>query len=299
MSKSKGKKKHSSPKAKPAPAARPQPKPVSNPALKQAMAEMKANDTPQTRNVVLNEIMRAVFLAPAKVDLGGQQPPKPDANGKIQLPPNTKFQFTLIGTQDGKQYFMAFTDPEELKKWNKESQPTVMLRFDDYARLLEQNPKASGLVLNPYGENLRFDSKTVASLKQQKDKLAQMPPQSAHRIDPGAKVVLLDPSVMPDEMLDPLCEVFRQHEEVNAAYLQIMVVNDTDKSYLLVLDAPVSQPLFQQAAMAAQPFLRERKTMNLDITTAASPTGAQALQGAEPFYTKEQGRIYDEDDEED
>lgn len=297
MSKSKGK-----PRKTPRPApqgARSQPPaPVSNPALKKAMGEMKANDIPQTRNAVINEIMRAKFLAPAKIELGGQAP-KPDANGKIQLPPNTKFQFTLIGTQDGKQYFMAFTDPDELKKWNMEPQPTVLLRFDDYARLLEQNPKAAGLVLNPYGENLRFDAKTVASLKQQKDAFAKMPPQGAHRIDPGAKVVLLDPSVMPDALLDPLCEVFKKQETVNAAYIQIMVINDTEKSYLLVLDAPQSQPLFQQAALAAQPFLREHKGMNLDITTVASPMGIQVQQGAEPFYTKELGRIREEEDEED
>lgn len=294
---SKSKKQNSAPKpaAKPAVAAK-RPAPLQNPAFKKAVAAMKANDTPQNRNVVINEMMRATFLAPVKMDLNGQTP-KPDAQGKIQVPPNTKVSFTLIGTQDGKQFFMAFTDIEELKKWNKTPQTTVMLHFDDYARLLAQNPKAAGFVINPFGENLRFDPATVASLKQQKDNFAKMPPQGAHRIDPGAKVVLLDPSVMPDEMLNPMCEVFKQHEEVRAAFLQIMLVNDKDKSYLLVLDAPQNAPLLQQAAIAARPFLEKNKRMNLDITVSTSPLGQQVVNDIDPFYTKEQGRIYDKYDE--
>ncbi|MDD4850253.1 MAG: enhanced serine sensitivity protein SseB C-terminal domain-containing protein [Gemmiger sp.] len=279
--------------------------PVKNPALKNAMADMRKNNTPETRNIVINQMMNAVFLAPAIVDFG-KNAPKPDAQGKVKIEPNSKISFTLINTQDGKKFFMAFTDWEELRKWNKNpGQQTLMLRFDDYAALLEKNTNAAGFVINPYTENLRFDPATVASLKNQKADFikakmaaarAQAHAKAAHKIDPGSKVVLVEPTVYPDGMLDPICEYLQTRPDVQAAYIQVMIVNDTDKSYLMVLDCPQDDALFAAVAKAAHPYMAANKTMNMDITIAASPLGQQALKGTDPFYTKALGRIRDEDE---
>ena len=86
---------------------------------------------------------------------------------------------------------------------------------------------------------------------------------------------------------------------VGSAYLQIMIINDEAKSYLLVLDGPKDDKLFAAVAKAARPYLMGReKKIDLNITTSISPLGQQGMRGSEPFYRKGIGRIMDEDDDE-
>ena len=115
----------------------------------------------------------------------------------------------------------------------------------------------------------------------------------------GDKVTIVEPSVLPDELADPICEVLAQAPGVGSAYLQIMIINDEAKSYLLVLDGPKDDKLFAAVAKAARPYLMGReKKIDLNITTSISPLGQQGMRGSEPFYRKGIGRIMDEDDDE-
>ena len=277
-------------------------KPVANPALKAAAEKVRAENTPEALNLAINELVKSILITPAQIQLDGKAP-KPDAQGRIQIPKDSKVNFKILNTPDGKHYFMAFTDWEELHKWNKEpGQQTMMLRFDDFAGLLASNPSAAGFVLNPYGANLRFESGMVASIKKKKDELTKarryQMAHRAHRIKPGDKVTIVEPSVYPDALLDPICEVLSQNKTVGAAYLQLMIINETDKSYLLVLDAPQDEKLFAAVAQAARGYLStDPKKMDLNITISAAPLGQQGMRGSEPFYTKSQGRIRDEEDD--
>ena len=123
---------------------------------------------------------------------------------------------------------------------------------------------------------------------------------SAVNIKPGDKVTIVEPSVYPDELVNPLCAELEKYPMVGAAYLQIMVINGATKSYLLVLDAPKDDALFKAAGDAARPFLvSNEKKMNLNITISTSPLGQQGMRGSEPFYIKGQGRVDNLDDDED
>ena len=123
---------------------------------------------------------------------------------------------------------------------------------------------------------------------------------SAVNIKPGDKVTIVEPSVYPDELVNPLCAELEKYPMVGAAYLQIMVINGATKSYLLVLDAPKDDALFKAAGDAARPFLvSNEKKMNLNITISTSPLGQQGMRGSEPFYIKGQGRVDNLGDDED
>ena len=64
------------------------------------------------------------------------------------------------------------------------------------------------------------------------------------------------------------------------------------------MDAPRDDELFKAVALAARPYLvGSEKKMNMNITTSASPLGQQGMRGSDAFYMKGQGRIYDEDEE--
>lgn len=283
----------------------PNPK-IANPELKKAAAALRAENNPQNFNAAINQMMRGAFLAPAQIELGSA-PPKPDASGRISLPKDTKITFALLKGGDGQSFFTAFTDEEELKKWKGNPASQVMvLRFDDYARMLRGNDQVAGFVLNPFGENLRFTKEMVDSLLRQRNEMVARAKQAAAdnaalqsaQIKPGDKVTIVEPSQYPDALVDPLCKAMEQYPAVAAAYLQIMVINGTDKSYLLILDAPKDDELFKAVALAARPYLvGSEKKMNMNITTSASPLGQQGMRGSDAFYMKGQGRIYDEDEE--
>lgn len=85
-------------------------------------------------------MLRATFLVPVQVGIAGK-PPKPGRDGRMPLP-QTKISFALLSTTDKRQYFMAFTDWDELHKWRKDpAQQTMMMRFDDYATLLAKTSR--------------------------------------------------------------------------------------------------------------------------------------------------------------
>lgn len=281
--------KNTTPAQNAAPAA-PKPPKIDNAALKKAAAALREENNPQNFNAVINLMMRGVFLAPAKIEIG-ENAPKPDENGRIQLPKDTKVTFALLKSGDAKSFFTAFTDAEELDKWqNKPAGQVMLLRFDDYARMLNGNDHVAGFVLNPFTDNLRFNSDMVASLLKQRNA----------QIKPGDKVTIVEPSVYPDELVNPLCAELEKYPMVGAAYLQIMVINGATKSYLLVLDAPKDDALFKAAGDAARPFLvSNEKKMNLNITISTSPLGQQGMRGSEPFYIKGQGRVDNLGDDED
>ena len=115
----------------------------------------------------------------------------------------------------------------------------------------------------------------------------------------GDKVTLVEPSILPDAMIDPVCAVLADAPGVGSAYLSVMIVNGDARSYLLVLDGPKDEKLFASVAQAASPYLLSReKKMDLNITTSISPLGQQGMQGSEPFYRKGIGRVIEEDDDE-
>lgn len=278
--------------------------PIGNPALNAAAKKLRQENNPQNLNIVINELTRAIFLAPAKVEVPGEMP-KPDANGRVQMPKDTRITFSLVKAADGRSFFPAFTNEEEMLKWKQNGPMQVMaLRFDDYARMLQQNEKVAGFVVDPFGDNLRFESKMVASIKQQRDAaiLRAKAGLRQTQIKPGDKITIVEPTVYPDALLNPLCELFAQQQGVAVAYLQIMLVNETDHYYLLVLDAPKDDKLFAAIAQAARPFMSSpenvAKKMNLNITTSETPLGQQGMRDSEPFYVRGKGRVdLDEEDE--
>lgn len=280
-----------------------QPKaPVFNPELKKSIAALKEENSPQKLNAVINELVKSPLLAPAMFDMQGKPAPKPGPDGRIQLPKNTKVSLVMINSPEGKHYYLAFSDWEAAQEWQKQAgkgRPIMALRFDDFANMLQKNPDAAGLVLNPGANSLRLEAPLIASVKKQKDAIAKvLQERAAAQIRPGDKVTIVEPTVLPDELLDPVCEVLARAPGVGSAYLQIMIVNDTNKSYLLVLDGPKDEKLFAAVAQAARPYIASReKKIGLNITTSVTPLGQQGMRGSEPFYRKGEGRIREEDDE--
>ena len=278
--------------------------PACNPELKKSIAVLRGENSPKNLNAVINELVKSPLLTPALFDLQGAPAPKPGPDGRVQLPKNAKISMVMLNTKDGKHYYLAFSDWDAVHEWQKtaaaQGRQIMMLRFDDFANMLQKNKEVSGIILNPGENSLRLEAPLIESVKKQKDTMAQMlKAQEEAKIHPGDKVTIVEPTILPDGLVDPICNVLAQAPGVGSAYLQIMIVNETRKCYLLVLDGPKDEKLFAAAAQAARPYLagREQK-MDLTITTSISPLGQQGMRGSEPFYRKGIGRVVEEDDDE-
>ena len=153
-------------------------KPVSNPMMVGSIELLKAEDTPEHRQMFLDELQKAKFLCPVVID----PVPVPDENGRVTIARDAKVQFPMLSTEDGRKFFMAFTDWTELKRWrDEENQQTFAMNFDDYAGMLLRKDAqgnispALGFVINPFGGNIVVTREMVASMIAAKLKAAGRP----------------------------------------------------------------------------------------------------------------------------
>ena len=143
-------------------------KPVSNPMLVGCIELLKADDTPEHRNMFVAELQRASLLAPALTNPA----PEEDEEGNLKLIPGSKIQFPMLLTPDGKQYFMGFTDEVEYQLWVEKNHPcpTFAMSFDDYIGMMTRKDaegnliQAEGIVINPYGANLVIPKDMLAQV---------------------------------------------------------------------------------------------------------------------------------------
>lgn len=143
-------------------------KPVSNPMLAGAIELMVTEPTPEHKRTFLEEILKSELLCPAFIN----PPPEIDESGIPRLGDNTKVQIPTLYTPEGVQYFLAFTDKEELYKWKSEEECpyTYACSFDDFVMLLRHREPdgtpgpAQGVVINPCGCNYVLDKDKVANI---------------------------------------------------------------------------------------------------------------------------------------
>lgn len=156
-------------------------KPVSNPMLLGCIELMRDEDSPEHREMFVEEFSKAKFLAPAIVNPA----PVADEEGNLTLDPNCKVHFPMLSTKDGKRLFVAFTDKKEFDSWQEQngSLPMFTLTMDDYARMiLTKNPmgeasQAIGLVINPTSTNVVVSREMLGGIMSRK--MAQNPAMMA------------------------------------------------------------------------------------------------------------------------
>lgn len=141
-------------------------KPSLNPNMAVAIEKMRQDNTPDNRNLMINEMMRTGFLAPATMD----PMPEVDENGQAKMTKDTKISFMNLKGQDGKSFLAAFTERAEIERWKKDdSMQTIMLTFDEMAHIvLTSKGELSGFAINPFHENIVLNSELIANLAQQK-----------------------------------------------------------------------------------------------------------------------------------
>ena len=245
----------------------------SNVVLAEALELLHKENTPQNQNMVLDEIvMRAQLLTP--VVLPEQK----------QDTPTDSIQFQLIFTQDGRPFFPAFTDWDQLRKLcGPKDQKTVVLTFDNFAAMLAGNPKVGGFVVNPLGEApFTLERDFVAHLAKKKQQLAGY---SRQTISKDTKVIFTDPKDYPQALVDAVRLAVAPLEEVNTLYLRLMArAGQGQPSYLIIVDHSGDQDkVFRTIADAARPHLGDKY---VDMVPYATEFGKAAAKDTKPFFSR-------------
>ncbi len=256
-------------------------KPITNPALVQAMDAMKQERNQKTEVTFVNHLKAARFLVPANIKT--VQNAQANSDGTVELKEQPQISFVLFNDSEKKKFFPLFTDIAELRKWKESNQHQLAaLSYRDLCEFLKRNPEneIAGAVVNPYGQNI------------------MIPLASLHRIlnteaiAPGTQIQIGTLKEDPIELLDVLKEYLATKPEVNKAYLRVMKREDKpNPNFLLLIDTSVSEEtqvreLFNGISQAAKPHLRG---VELAIAPTTNRFGEAALRDAVPFYESNSG----------
>ena len=240
---------------------------ISNPDLLNAIRLVKADRSKEP--LFFETLHQAKLLCPVQVDTRNL-PKNPD--GSTVLNNDTPISLVSISDSSSAHYLMAFTDRDELSKWNQGScQQTIVYTFDDYKAVLASGETPyRGVVLNPFGVNIVLGKEIFTG--------GNDPFQTAKS---NESVMIGQPKDYPIRMVEKLKQYFRNNKSVETAYL-LWMVRGQEAGYLLVLGTKVTpQQLFPKVGELCKPYLNDKP---LDMILLNSAFGQNAVENQQPFY---------------
>ena len=131
--------------------------------LRKLMEKVQKNQTEETVQELATALMATPLVFPAQRP---KDAPAPKPGEDVHL------QFGKARSQDGKSYFLAFTDHARLAKWRQFS--SVELAFKDYSQLI-LNSQDQGLIVDPYvGANMCLTKEMLQATQQQYEMMNSM-----------------------------------------------------------------------------------------------------------------------------
>lgn len=252
---------------------------IKNPELVDAIEKMQAENTAENINHMIDEVVKAKFILPAKVT------PKTEAkttNGQTVMQQSTQVQFRLLENGNKEKFFGVFTDTDEMFKWkDTDKSQKVVTDFDSVAQMvMDPHADVKGFVINAFGHSVTFPKQMVHSIKQQRDYMKL----KNQTIEPGAPISLGDPADYPIDLMAALINHFSTEPTVNAAYLRL-IEQKGQKSYFIVVDFYGDmETTFEAINQVAKPYLDDE--IQLSMMPYSMEFAKNAVKGVEPFYKK-------------
>lgn len=218
--------------------------------------------------LLFTEIFKAEYIVPAdtrnkKID--GVQ------SGKIKLGKSSEVSFPVLQNSEGKSYYPFFTDWNELRKYDVNSNYSVLAAsFKDLQRFAG---KADGIVINPYGANIILTSEMLDDIK----KISLKSEKSKSEIMVG------EPKEYPVKMIKAMSDYFSDFKEINSAYLKLMF-KDGNKSYLVAISYNGKDSLTEIYNKIAEIALPHAEGIPIDFISTGSEFAKKVFKTSQPFY---------------
>ncbi|QIK70358.1 enhanced serine sensitivity protein SseB [Erysipelothrix sp. HDW6C] len=248
--------------------------PVTNPNLKENLKAYRESNSESLLDSIFEAIiMEAHLLAVVSFD----NAPK-IAEGK--LTEGAVMRVNHLTNAEGQSYLPLFTDWEEVARWQSlpNKPETLIVRFDDFAAMVQKNETITGVVINPFSTNFVLSRQSLDNFKRQKE--IRLTGTSQEVIEKETEIMLGEPSDYPQAMVAAIANALKHHLGVKKAWLQLMRRNG-ESSYLIVVDSE-DRSVVPVIGESAKPFL---KGMFVDIMLyEANSSIGQRMDSLEPFY---------------
>lgn len=254
---------------------------IKNPELLEAIEKMQADGSKENVDAMINEIIKAKLILPAKITPTTQAKTE---NGRTVMQQANQVQFRLLKNGNGEMFFGVFSDVEEMYKWEDTKKASkVVTDFDSLASMvMDGKSNVGGFVVNAFGKSVTFPKHMVMTIKQQRDYLRM----KNNTIESGTKIQLGEPDEYPIDLMAALINHFSTEETVNAAYLRMIKKEDGQKSYFIVVDFYGDmQETFDFINKVAKPYLDDE--IELTMMPYSMEFARNAVNGIEPFYKKQ------------
>lgn len=242
--------------------------PVTNPDLVKSMNEFLKEKSAEKELILIKEITKANFLIP--MIFKGQI-----ENGVLKK--DSIMSFKLITNSLDESFYLAFTDWEELGKWSKEREQTLISTYDDLKHIVLKNDGIKGFVINPFNQNFVITPEVMKYFSQRNSEIV---------IKKDTKIMLGQPADYPHEIINALTDFFKKNKEINSAYMFLAHKEGDQKPNLLfIIDFTGDKAvLFPRIAAVAQEFLG--KDEYIDLIPLNSNFGKKATKNSTPFYKR-------------
>jgi hypothetical protein len=260
-----------------------------NSPLPAAMLAVAHGDSPETRHVLYESMLKTWFLVPTREAV-------PDAPGFHDIQEGTAASFSLEHDPAGLLVAVAFTDEEALRNWNK-TIPWVALQGTGFFQAVASTG-AEEIVINPYelddpaskmirpgGRVTRWEFEELAQgnipqIQADDDAETQTAPQS---------VLVTMPAQMPAaEAFDALGATARKFTDVVALYFAQVIYPDGEPHWTVAVEfASASSPKHVERAMAALTKAAQRvfpATVAADLLLASTALGQSIKTTGKKFY---------------
>ncbi len=248
--------------------------------LKEALRAFRDDETPESINGLIQTLKTTQLLAPAQWD----KDPVKDENGQMMFEPNTKFQLMVIQAENGDCFFPMFTDMDELQKWDqKQETQSLVMSFEQYLPFVQMSLKEiKGIVINPYGDNVPFDSDFLLGLATNETSELK-----ENKVEEGTKVSLRDPIRNIDALKLAFAKLAMESPEIQAIYIKERLEKGKPSHWFVVVDMEPENPkLFQKLGEGVRAVNYGK---DIEFMFGSAMLGQDVKRNTTPIYKKKAG----------
>ena len=256
--------------------------------LPAAMLAVAHGDSPETRRVLYESMLKTWFLVPTREAV-------PNAPGFHDIQKGTAAAFSLEHDPAGLLVAVAFTDEEALRNWNK-TIPWVALQGTGFFQAVA-GTEAEEIVINPYelddpaskmirpgGRVTRWEFEELAQ-----GNIPQIQPGDDSETQTAQSVLVTMPTQMPAaEAFDALSATASKFTDVVALYFAQVIYPDGEPHWTVAVGfTSASSPKHVERVMAALTKEARRvfpRTVTTDLLPASTALGQSITTTGKKFY---------------
>lgn len=257
-----------------------------NSPLPAAMLAVAHGDSPETRRVLYESMLKTWFLVPTREAA-------PDAPGFHDMQEGTAASFSLEHDSAGLLVAVAFTDEEALRNWNK-TIPWIALQGTAFFQAVAST-EAEEIVINPYeigdpGSRMIRPGGRVTRWEFEELAQGDIPHMQDTGTQTAAQSVLVTmPTQMPaPEVFAALGAAARKHTDVVALYFAQVIYPDGEPHWTVAVEfSSACSP--KQARRVMSVLTKEARrvfprTITTDLLPASTTLGQSITTTGKKFY---------------